>query len=182
MSEFTLKTDPAVFQDVLDGKKTFEIRFNDRGYQVGDLIVLKETKFTGQQMREGSPLIYTGREMQKQISYILSGYGLQDGWVILGITDFDNQQAKIEKLENELSTTKQVLGNVIDMEVAKVDNLKAQLNNMEACYIEKKKELEELQGQVGEALEEIQRALNCCESTETACVLGELVKVLRGES
>ena len=142
MSEFTLKTDPAVFQDVLDGKKTFEIRFNDRGYQVGDLIVLKETRFTGQQMREGSPLIYTGREMQKQISYILSGYGLQDGWVILGITDFDNQQAKIEKLENELSTTKQVLGNVIDMEVAKVDNLKAQLNNMEACYIEKNKQVE----------------------------------------
>lgn len=63
-----------------------------------------------------------------------------------------------------------------------IDDLKAQLNNMEACYIEKKKELEELQGQVGEALEEIQRALNCCESTETACVLGELVKVLRGES
>ena len=81
-----LKTDPEVFQAVVEGRKTFEIRFNDRGYQVGDLIVLKETKFTGQQMREGSPLIYTGREMQKQISYILSGYGLQDGWVILGIT------------------------------------------------------------------------------------------------
>lgn len=92
--EHVLKTDPAVFQDVLDGKKTFEIRFNDRGYQVGDLIVLKETKFTGQQMREGSPLIYTGREMQKQISYILSGYGLQDGWVILGIQDIKATKAQ----------------------------------------------------------------------------------------
>ena len=51
---------------------------------------------------------------------------------------WQHQQSKIEKLENELSTTKQVLGNVIDMEVAKVDNLKDQLNNMEACYIEKK--------------------------------------------
>ena len=60
----------------------------------------------------------------------------------------NEQQAKIEKLEIELSTTKQVLGNVIDMEVAKVDNLKAQLNNMEACYIEKKKECEELRGQI----------------------------------
>jgi hypothetical protein len=58
---------------------------------------------------------------------------------------WNHQQAKIEKLEIELSTTKQVLGNVIDMEVAKVDNLKAQLNNMEACYIEKKKQVEELQ-------------------------------------
>lgn len=63
-----------------------------------------------------------------------------------------------------------------------IEGLKEQLNNMEACYIEKKRERDELQGQVGEAMEEIQRALNCCESTETACVLGELVKVLRGES
>ena len=61
---------------------------------------------------------------------------------------WQHQQSKIEKLENELSTTKQVLSNVIDMEVAKVDNLKDQLNNMEACYIEKKKELEELRGQI----------------------------------
>lgn len=61
-----------------------------------------------------------------------------------------------------------------------IDELKTQLNNMEACYIEKKEEVEGVQGQVSEALEEIQRALNCCESTETACVLGELVKVLRG--
>ena len=60
----------------------------------------------------------------------------------------DEQQAKIEKLENELSTTKQVLGNVIDMEVAKVDNLKAQLNNMEACYIEKKKQAEDQQKRI----------------------------------
>src|SRR5690606_28674662 len=66
---------------------------------------------------------------------------------------WQHQQAKIEKLENELSTTKQVLGNVIDMEVAKVDNLKTQLNNMEACYIEKKKEVEDQHKKVDEVLE-----------------------------
>lgn len=151
MSEFILKTDPAVFQDVLKGKKTFEIRFNDRGYQVGDLIVLKETKFTGQQMGEGRPLIYTGREMQKQISYILSGYGLQDGWVILGITDLDNQQTII-------------------------DNLKAQLNNMEACYIEKKK-VEELQGRIDEALEDLEYPTAPWDET-----IASVVKVLRGDN
>ena len=57
---------------------------------------------------------------------------------------WNHQQAKIEKLENELSTTKQVLGNVIDIEVAKVDNLKAQLNSMEQCYIGIKQEHNEL--------------------------------------
>ena len=63
---------------------------------------------------------------------------------------WNHQQAKIEKLENELSTTKQVLGNVIDMEVAKVDDLKTQLNNMETCYIEKKKECEDQQSKIDE--------------------------------
>lgn len=153
MSEFILKTDPAVFQDVLEGKKTFEIRFNDRGYQVGDLIVLKETKFTGQQMGEGRPLIYTGREMQKQISYILSGYGLQDGWVILGITDLDNQQAII-------------------------DNLKAQLNNMEACYIEKKKEVEAVEHQ--KSLQELEISQISQANQEWQKINGELAKALRG--
>ena len=104
--EHMLKTDPAVFQDVLDGSKTFEIRFNDRGYQVDDLIVLKETKFTGQQMKSGQPLVYTGREIQKRISYVLSGYGLQEGWVILGIQDIEAAKASavpegfVEKTES----------------------------------------------------------------------------------
>ena len=33
-----------------------------------------------------------------------------------------------------------------------IDDLKAQLNNMEACYIEKKKEAEDQQGRVSRAL------------------------------
>ena len=123
-------------------------------------------------------MVYQGWNTQRQRSKD-EFVALTQEWHTRG---WNARQGEIEKLENELSTTKQVLGNVIDMEVAKVDNLKAQLNNMEACYIEKKRERDELQGQVGEAMEEIQRALNCCESTETACVLGELVKVLRGES
>ena len=67
------------------------------------------------------------------------------------------RQGEIEKLENELSTTKQVLGNVIDMEVAKVDNLKTQLNNMEACYIEKKKQVEDQQKRIDAGLEKIRQ-------------------------
>lgn len=91
----------------------------------------------------------------------------------------DEQQAKIEKLENELSTTKQVLGNVIDMEVAKVDNLKTQLNNMEACYIEKKKRVEELQARANKALSVTG---NYCDGDDAALLVFVLEKALRGES
>ncbi|MGV5004854.1 hypothetical protein ACVCFZ_05265 [Acinetobacter variabilis] len=41
-----------------------------------------------------------------------------------------------------------------------IDNLKAQLNNMEACYIEKKKEVEELQGQLNKHSECIENLVN----------------------
>lgn len=37
-----LKIQPKYFRAILDGKKNFEIRKNDRGYKVGDKVVLKE--------------------------------------------------------------------------------------------------------------------------------------------
>ena len=99
----------------------------------------------------------------------------------------NEQQAKIEKLEIELSTTKQVLGNVIDMEVAKVDNLKAQLNNMEACYIEKKKQVEA----VSQVLCELKESLKDFQEMDlydkghrvtTEYVIADLKQALRGDN
>ena len=37
-----LKIWPQYFQAVLTGEKTFELRINDRGFQKGDLVILKE--------------------------------------------------------------------------------------------------------------------------------------------
>lgn len=80
-----LKTDPAVFAAVLAGAKTHEIRKNDRGFAVGDDLLLRETTYTGEQMGRGYPLHYTGRELERSVSHVLSGYGLQDGWCILSL-------------------------------------------------------------------------------------------------
>lgn len=78
-----LKTDPAAFHAVYCGHKTFEIRFNDRGFRVGDMLLLLETRHTGEEMRAGAKLRYTGRRLEKTISHIQDGYGLQPGWVCL---------------------------------------------------------------------------------------------------
>lgn len=82
-----LKTDPAVFAPVYTGEKTFEIRKNDRGFQVGDTLRLRETRFSGEEMAQGHPLEYTGREVSVQVKYILEGpvYGLEAGWCIMAI-------------------------------------------------------------------------------------------------
>lgn len=82
-----LKTDSDVFQAMLEGRKTFEIRFNDRDFHEGDTLLLKETKNSGEAMKHGLPLEYTGRELTRRVMYILHGpvYGLADGWVIMSV-------------------------------------------------------------------------------------------------
>lgn len=79
-----LKTDPQVYDDVEAGKKPFELRLDDRGYQVGDDLLLKQTQHTGAEMKAGAPLVFTGKETRRRIGYILRGpiYGLAEGWVI----------------------------------------------------------------------------------------------------
>lgn len=87
MKEHELKTDPQVFDDVVAGRKSFEIRKDDRGYEVGDVLKLRKTKHTGAEMAEGAPLEYVEPPLYVYVSYILRGpiYGLADGWVIMAI-------------------------------------------------------------------------------------------------
>jgi hypothetical protein len=63
------------------GAKTCEIRRNDRDFKVGDGLLLRRTKYTGNQMymRPGYyPLEYTGEECRRVVSHVLTGYGLED--------------------------------------------------------------------------------------------------------
>lgn len=72
-----LKTLPEYFEAVFKGKKTFEIRINDRDFKVGDYIELHE-----HDLNKG----YTGRKLRRKITYILTGgkYGLDSKYVCLG--------------------------------------------------------------------------------------------------
>ncbi|MBO7713932.1 MAG: DUF3850 domain-containing protein [Methanobrevibacter sp.] len=72
-----LKILPEYYDAVVSGIKNFELRKDDREYQVGDFIVLQE--YDGKQ--------FTGRETGFQIRYILRNcpeYGLMDGYCIIG--------------------------------------------------------------------------------------------------
>lgn len=82
-----LKTDSDVFKAVVSGDKTFEIRKDDRNFQVGDLLDLRETIYSGESMQRGAPLKYTGSTHVVRIGYIMRGpiYGLADGWCIMSI-------------------------------------------------------------------------------------------------
>ena len=90
-----LKTDPELFDDVWCGEKTFEIRFNDRDFKTGDILWLRRTQHSGELMKREVcplPLMYCSRSIVAQITYILpGGYGLKDGWCILGIRVIENR-------------------------------------------------------------------------------------------
>lgn len=94
MKYHELKTDPAVFAAVAAGAKTHEIRFNDRDFQIGDVLHLRETLATGEEMRAGAPLEYTGRHALREVSHIQAGYGLIDGWVILSFKQGEPRQGR----------------------------------------------------------------------------------------
>lgn len=83
MSNFTLhevKIQSVHFTEILAGRKTHEVRLNDRNYQVGDCLNLQEIDENGD---------YTGQEMNSQITHVLEGgqYGLADGWCVLSLAN-----------------------------------------------------------------------------------------------
>lgn len=66
---------------VLNGEKTFEIRFNDRGYQKGDHI--RFTSVDG----EGIHFFHGIEDKEYEITYVLGGWGLQENYVALAIKE-----------------------------------------------------------------------------------------------
>lgn len=74
-----LKQDDRFFQSVVDGKKSFEVRYNDRDYKIGDTITLREGYL------EDGVFLYTGRAISAEISHIET-FGLQDGYVLLSLS------------------------------------------------------------------------------------------------
>lgn len=71
-----LKIWPDHFQAQVNGKKNFEIRYDDRGFRVGDTLRLREWDPHRQ--------TYTGMRCHREICHIASGIGLLPGWVVLG--------------------------------------------------------------------------------------------------
>jgi ASC-1-like (ASCH) protein len=71
-----LKIWPEYFEAVLSGKKTFEIRKNDRDYQVSDVLLLQEYNPKTNE--------YTGRELLVEVTYI-TDFGQPDNQVVMSI-------------------------------------------------------------------------------------------------
>lgn len=92
-----LKIKEEYFKEVLRGNKTFELRKNDRDYQVGDLIHFLSVN--GENLIIGNPAY--NEKLVFQITYILKDvaeYGLDKDYCILGIKKLDDIKAVEEAL------------------------------------------------------------------------------------
>lgn len=83
--EHVLKTWPAPFEAIADGRKRFEFRRDDRGFRTGDLLVLKEWDPEADPSGLGGS--FTGRIIRAKVSYISRGplWGIPEGYVVMSI-------------------------------------------------------------------------------------------------
>lgn len=74
-----LKTWPPYFDAIDSGVKTFDVRYDDRGFRVGDRLRFREWRQAEQ--------TYTGWVVERSVSYVLRDaeiFGVRPGFVVLG--------------------------------------------------------------------------------------------------
>jgi hypothetical protein len=76
--EHELKVWPEFWDALASGEKTFELRKDDRGFRAGDVLYLREWNPRSE--------TYSGREMRRLVSYIISGqWGLEKDVVCMAL-------------------------------------------------------------------------------------------------
>ena len=79
MARHNLKTWPEYFNGIVSGAKTFEVRKNDRGFNVGDTLIFEEYN--------PENFEYTGRQWMATVSYLLPGgqFGIAVDYCVMGL-------------------------------------------------------------------------------------------------
>lgn len=78
MKVHELKIASEFFEAVKDGRKKFEIRKNDRNFQEGDVLILKEYDPITQ--------LFSGEIIKVEVIY-MTDYAQQSNYVVLGIEE-----------------------------------------------------------------------------------------------
>lgn len=89
-----LKTHPQPYAQIADGTKTSEVRRDDRQFNVGDLLVLKEYL--------PDERTYTGRYQYLVVTHISKdSEGVRPGFAVLSFTWFSRPRARVATWEVE---------------------------------------------------------------------------------
>ena len=78
--EHFIKIERPFADAVCDGRKKFELRRNDRGYNTGDLVRFHCTE-------QGEDVRHRINSRKFKITYCLNGYGLREAFVAFGFEE-----------------------------------------------------------------------------------------------
>lgn len=104
MRTHVLKLQKYFCDAVYNGDKTFELRYNDRGFQKGDRVRFDAI--------DGDGMIdHPINDEEYEITYVLAGWGLQRNFVAFGIRNaWEPEPAKEMTTEQLSQTAKELLG------------------------------------------------------------------------
>lgn len=80
-----LKILSSFVRPILDGSKTFEIQENNRGFQKGDRVQFKVV--SDDWTRKNSSIVNEFEHKVFEITYVMNGWGLKNGFVVFGIKE-----------------------------------------------------------------------------------------------
>ena len=83
MNKINLKTWTTYFRSILTGIKTFEIRKDDRGYNIGDILILNEwngDSYTGHTIKCIVTYIFRGKDIPSNF-----GFNMDDDVCVMSI-------------------------------------------------------------------------------------------------
>lgn len=165
------------FQEVLDGKKTFEFRKNDRDFSVGDEVNLREY--------DHNKCEYTDRQLFGIITYLLKGpsFDIPEGYCIFGfhtnrledfIRDFVGVKKILSEFEDKLSH--RMAGNITD----RLHHTLNQFDSIAATSVLKAKQfIEDVKTQF-KALELVTEGIAVHGNhTEKRVIANHVIKILR---
>lgn len=82
-----LKILSSFVRPIMNGSKTFEIRENDRGFQKGDRVQFKVV--SDDWTCKNSSIVRAFERKVFEITYVLNGWGLKNGFVVFGISEVE---------------------------------------------------------------------------------------------
>lgn len=89
MKEHVLKTRSDYWDALEFGGKTFEVRRDDRGFQKGDVLILRRMvkNFSGTWIEDRTYSDNRPKEIRRKVTYILTGgqLGIEPGFVVMGL-------------------------------------------------------------------------------------------------
>jgi hypothetical protein len=96
-----LKCWPDFFDAIASGRKPFEVRKNDRGYQAGDRLILRKWDPNGVNgpsyvdkhgYNIGRGASDLAASVTVEVTYVLSGWGIEPGYVVMGLANMSDER------------------------------------------------------------------------------------------